>query len=281
MSNLKQLKNNLEDATSLKLVTESLSEVAALRFRATRDQILHNKVFYTEVNKVYATLKQVANHRKLLAARALPKNQRAISVLITSNYQFYGGLDYELTTYFSKMVQTYQTDKLVIGSTGKDYFSTLYPDRDFETVILQSDLPTSQEIDWLVKKVQPYQKILIFHAKFSSILHQAVDIADLSEPQAEKQMLVSDIDFIVEPELNKMLQFFETQVLGASLKSYFLQSNLSHTAARMIRMDQADEKAEKEISRQTQDVTRLRKKLQNLHILETFPSLRKLKGART
>lgn len=271
MSNLKQLKIQLEASESLKLITESLSEVAAIRFKGIRSQILHNRIFFSEVNKVYHSLKVISARRKLLTKQPIQKNSRTISILITSNYQLYGGIDAEVTEYFLRSIPTYQTEKLIIGSTGIDLYSILGKDKDFKRAVFKQDLPTQPEIQTIVDQINNYSRILLYYPRFVTILQQVPQVFDFTQSQAETEALTTDIEYILEPELSKMLEFFEKQILGASLQSIFLQTQLSRTAARMIRMDQAEIKAEGIIKKEKLDLTRTRKKLQNLHILENFP----------
>lgn len=271
MPNLKQLKIKLEDSQSLKLITGSLSEVAAIQFKATRSRILHNQIFFTEVNKVYRLLKVASAKRRRLQHLPTPKNGRTVSLLMTSNYQLYGGIDAEVTAYFVKSIKDYPTDKWVIGSTGIDLYSVTTQDQAFKRVIFQRDLPTPNEIKAVVDGINPYSRILIYYPRFITVLEQSPQVFDFSQSQAENEALTSPFNYILEPELDKMLEFFEKQILGSSLQSILLQTQLSRTAARMIRMDQAEIKAEAVIKRERLDLTRTRKKLQNLRILENFP----------
>lgn len=79
--------------------------------------------------------------------------------------------------------------------------------------------------------------------------------------------------FIFEPELTKILDFFETQVMNLLLQQSFLESELSRTAARLVSMDQAQLNANKFILQQTMLLNKARKSESNTRLLETYASI--------
>lgn len=280
MPNTQQLKVELEDSESLKIVTESLSEVAALKFKSTRNEIQHNKIFFKDVSNVYYALRVLAERRRLTEHLNPSKNGRTISLLITSNYAFYGGLDSKLSHYFKDEILKYQTEKVVVGTMGKNYLSALDPGGGYEYFVMKSDMPNAAELRSLIKRIKDYSRILVYHSKFVTILDQGVEVTDLAASQALEEAQKSQIQYLLEPELGKMIDFFESQITSSILVSLFLQAELSRTAARMIGMDTAELNAEKLIDKQKLTLTRTKHKIQNMRVLEAFPSFLRLEEKR-
>lgn len=277
MSNITKLKQQLEESQSLKLVTGALGEVAALKVKATREQIQHNSLFFSQIGWIYHQLKLIAAKRRQLKKKpelhTLTSNLQTVSILITSNSQFYGGLDSKLVEYFLTESKKNPTAKIVIGITGNKLLSSEAP-KDWQEFILHQDLPSSSEMKKIVDMVKNYNQVLVYHSKFASVLDQVVTVTNVKEEEtAQEVQNLGQLDYILEPELSKMLEFFDRQILSSLLQAIFLEAQLSRTASRMVGMDQAELNADKEISIEKLVLTRSRRGLQNLRTLEALPAI--------
>lgn len=277
MPSLKILTEELQQQESIKLVTESLGEVAAIRLRSTRRFIEHNSLFYKEIVGIYRAIKIIAakRNRDLGKKKKSKPNNTTVSILLTSNSPFFGGLDLEVTQDFIASSSRYSSDRIVVGIVGRN-FMLANKISHFDGVIFQKDQPSPSEVQSLAEKVRKYGKIFIYHPRFVTVLDQRVTVSDLSENEEQTKALKVKIDYILEPEVDKMLAFFEGQLMGALLQSVFLQAQLARTAARMVSMDQADLNAEKEIDKEKKEIIKAKKALKNLRILETYNSMRNL-----
>ena len=81
------------------------------------------------------------------------------------------------------------------------------------------------------------------------------------------------VKFIFEPELPKILHFFDTQVISLLIEQAFLESELSRTASRFISMDQAESEADRFINTQRKLKAVALRSLGNINILENYASL--------
>ena len=70
-----------------------------------------------------------------------------------------------------------------------------------------------------------------------------------------------------------MLEFFETQLILLLLRAVFLEVDISHQAARMISMNQAENNADKILDKQNRQALQIRKQIINLQIIENFVAL--------
>lgn len=276
MPNTKQLKEEVDASQSLELVTEALGEVSALELKGTRDSIQHTSTFFGEITAVYKAVQLMAEKKRLLANLASQKNGKTVSILLTSNSQFHGGLDTELTDFFAGGTKKYPTDRIVIGHSGINYLSSSGYKLPFESVVFSKDIPSSAEITDLVKRTHDYSRILVYHSKFVTVLNQQPEVSDLSNMEVKPDDKTQTIDYILEPELEKMLLFFEGQILQSLIESLFLDGELAKTAARMVAMDQAQLAAEKIVEREKAQLLKVKKNIQNIRILETYTQVRSL-----
>lgn len=279
MFTLNQLKSNLEESESVKTVAQTLGEIAALQLKLTRGDVSQNTLFFNEIAQVYHQLRVVSARRAFIFKKPLPqsaKNARAVSVLLTSNSHFYGGLDQNLTQAFIKTSGQYPTDRITIGKFASDYLKDVKFDKPYTPIIFADDKPSLAELSNLINQTFNYSKILIYHSKFVTVLKQEPEVSDISQTVDPNEVMQSEFDYIVEPELPKMLKFFEAQMLTLLYKAIFLESALSKTAARMISMYEAENNADKIVSDQKRELFRLERSIDNSRILETYAGIKML-----
>lgn len=238
------------------------------------------------------------------------KNGRTICILLSSSERFNGGLDMGVSLYYlarieeslslnsSKPISLFlsqeegstapkyntqkglgldkgKTDYLVIGSSGPGYLRLNNFDHRFKEVKFKKDFPSFEELKSLSDIVFKYSRILVFHPQFITILNQTPTISEINssdlDPKFEKSVAIPD--FIIEPDAERMLDFFEGQILILLFHAVFLEVDLARTAARMISMNKASDNASKILSDETKQILRVKKQILNLKILETYAGM--------
>lgn len=277
---IKEIDASLEEGMSLKAIAQAYSEIASLKIKRIRAEVERNRLFFEEMSKIYGIVKAFAIKKKV----AIIKPKKRLCILLTSNYRFYGAINSSLINYFLGSTRELKdVDKIIVGKGGIHFFraTKLLPTR--KEIILQDDMPTSPELADLVNISANYNQVLIFHAKLKSLLMQRATFTDITalstymrdfyikvfKDRSDKNIM----HFIFEPELPKILQFFDSQVLTLLLEQTFLESELSRTASRFIAMDQAETTSTNFIKEyQTLKAYALRS-LENNKILENFATI--------
>lgn len=275
---IKQIDESLEEGESLKAIAQSFSEIANLKIKRIRTNVERNRLFFEEITKVYSVVKAAALKKKI----AITKPKKKLCLLLTSNYRFYGAINSSLTNYFLGLTrQLPDVDKMIIGKGGIDFFRATKLLPNYKEVTLRDDMPTGAELTELAKFSSDYNQVLVFHSKFKSLLTQAATFTDITalslymrniatHPAAQKENFMR---LIFEPELPKILQFFDTQILILLLEQTFLESELSRTASRFISMDQAETEANKFIKEYQTLKAYAKRNMDNNTILENFASM--------
>lgn len=283
---LRQINQTLEEGLSLKLITQAYAEISAIKLKRIRTGIEANRQFFNEIAGIFRTLKQVAlRHHQLeeIMKKLVTKNGRTIALLITSNYRFYGDINSMVINQFLLASPKFATDRIVLGKMGIEYLTAIKYKYPFTQTVFTSDLPTQAELKNLVETVKNYQQVLVFHSKFRSVLQQVPQVTDVTQtanvvlPPSERVQtnLVAEeepLDFILEPEIDKMLQFFDSQIITLLLETTFLEAELSRTASRMISMDEAQTNANKFILDQRKLLQSAKRNVENSALLDTFAS---------
>lgn len=232
----------IEEGNSLKQIAQAYSEIASLKIKRIRGQVERNRLFFAEISQVYGLVKALAKKRGL----ALDKGKKRLCMIITSNYRFYGQINSSLINFFIPFANQIETDLIFLGKAAIDYFKSGHIGKNPRQIILESDQPNPGELSRLVSIIKQYNQVLIFHSRLKTLLLQQPVFTDIT---AQSDLYLPEkgqnIKFIFEPDLPKILAFFDSQILTLLLEGTFLESEVARTASRFISMDTAETQANK------------------------------------
>mgnify|MGYP001570446864 CR=1 FL=1 len=267
---IKEINETLEQGESLKQVAQAYSDIANLKIKRIRARVEQNRLFFQEVSKVYALIKQLAAAKKLNTI----KPKKRVCIVLTSNHRFYGVINSDLLEFFVASTEKLDTDIICLGKTSIDYFKAHHTFKNYAGLTLNDDQPTAAELTALINILKEYSQVLVFYSSLKSLLIQQPTISDIT---ASSQIIEGDkntnFKFIFEPELSKILEFFDSQILTSLLEGTFLESELSRTASRFISMDSAETEANKFIKEYQKLKAIARRNTDNNTILENFATM--------
>lgn len=273
----------MEEGVSLKTIAQAYSEIANLKIKKIRADVERNRIFFREIGSVYAFIKNLAARKKI----AIQKPKETVSIVLTSNYRFYGSINSNLLEFFVLTTGKIKTDHIYLGKAAVDYFR-IQPisAANYKEIMLKGDQPTAEELNALVAELSPYNKVFVFYSSMKSLLVQQPSVLDISassslvtgnSSESEQRTASNDFQFIFEPELAKILEFFDSQIITLILEGTFLESELSRTASRFISMDQAETEANKFLKEYQALKAYTKRNMDNNTILENFASMAALR----
>lgn len=267
---LREIDALIEEGQSLKQISQAYSEIANLKMKRIRTAAERNRIFLQEISQVYGFIRQLALKKKMTVA----KPKKSIALILTSNYRFYGNINSDLINFFIATTFKLETDRIIIGKAAIDYFKTSKIFANLHPFVLKDDQPNAEELRSLVEIIKDYNQVLVFHSRLKSVLVQQPTFTQIStaSQSADGEGKLA-FRFIFEPELLKILQFFDSQILTLLLEGTFLESEVSRTASRFISMDQAETQANKFIREYEKLKAYTKRNLDNNTILENFASM--------
>ena len=146
--------------------------------------------------------------------------------------------------------------------------------RHFESLNFAKDIPSPQEAKSFVEKTQNYGSIFIYYPKFVSLVNQSVGITDVTQSSEKERDIKEEIKILFEPELPKLLDFFNKQVRTLLFLRMMLETDLSLTAARLLSMSAAEERSDELIKEKKVEIRRTVDSYINAQLLETFSSIK-------
>ena len=275
---VRELTDTIEQGETLKLISTAYTEIATAKLKKIRSLVLQNRLFLQDLSAVFLAVKQVATARKIPKS-IQRKSKGTISLIITSNYHFYGNVNSNLIKFFiaHPLINSGQSDLIVIGQTAIKHLKDMHFPKPFIEVSLKKDYPDFSELNLLVEKTKDYNQVLVFFAKMKTVMVQQPSIVDITQSSYLKpplrQAQGKEPLFIFEPELEKVLLFFESQVKNLLLAQTFLESELSRTASRLVSMDQAQSNADDFIMENKILLNAAKRSIQNERIIETFNAI--------
>lgn len=274
----KQIKELIEQAQSLKQITQAFTQISSSKLKRIRVGAEKNREFFQDLSNIYGLINIIRKRRKI----PIPvKNGKTLIILLTSNERFYGHVTGDLIEFFLVQGSKIRADKLIIGKSGVETLKAMNYALTFTPMILKSDFPDNAEFLQLSQLINQYSKVMVFHSQFESVLKQVPIISDITQSEeevSEKTNLSSEQvnqynNFIIEPEIKQIAEFFDNQIKVLILESTFLESELARTASRLISMDSAQNEAEKFLTAQELALLTANRSIQNARILETVAAM--------
>ncbi len=273
--------DELEELTTIRFVASALFDVSAEKIARLRAAFEKNQAFYDDIASLYQSVKQTAFERGELPVRPVTTALRTAVVAFTSNKRFYGSINAEvIQTFLQSMRSNAQAEYIVIGRTGKGLMENEpREEKRASYFAFEGDEPNREEIRQFLKNVAPYDQVQVIYPAFVNVFSHTVRVHDITFAPHEKGAddKTPPFDYIFEPELPKILEFFETRVRYLLFQRAMLEAELTRTAVRIFSMNQAQDRSDEEIFRLRRSIRRDEKDFNDLRLLESFSAISRWK----
>ena len=273
---IRDLTEEILTTQTLKDIAQSYTEISSIRLRKIRKQTEGSRRFFQDLSNIFALLRYFAKIKDPESQTS--GNGKTVVILITSNFRFYGKVSNNASKLFMQYTKDYPSQQIVIGKLGIDFLKSQHYSQSYSALTFKTDIPSHIEMMELVKLIKNYGRVLVVYSEFKTILNQVATIKDLTQTQTEAlatdQLKRKDYTFILEPEIHKMIEFFDSQIKNVLLSATFLETELARVASRLITMDQAQANAKDLLKKQNQQLIFAKRALFNKKTLETWAALR-------
>lgn len=265
---IREIDEIIEEGRSLKQIAQAYSEIANLKIKRIRAQVERNRLFFQEIAEAYSLIRSLAIKKKILK----PKPKKMVCLIQTSNYRFYGKVNSSLIDFYIEKTRNLETDRIALGRAAIDYFKASRLFKNYQSIVLKGDQPIPGELMYLVDIIKDYNQVLIFYSSLKTLLVQEPKVTDITKVQNLGGQQI-EFRFIFEPDLPKILDFFDSQILTLLLEETFLESEVARTGSRFISMDHAETEANKFLKEYMKLKAFAKRALANNRILENYASL--------
>jgi F-type H+-transporting ATPase subunit gamma len=265
-------KNKIQDeiVTSgiLETLMQSYQEHAIQQINFSRNTVLASRDFAQELAEVFFNVKtsyenvlleylKKGKSKQELKGRG--NNGKEVMVLLTANNKLYGDIVPKVSRLFIQDAKESNADIVVIGKQGKELVESQHLKEDFKYF----DIPDTNFDFSLIKPaieyLFTYSKVIMYYGKFNNIISQEAVSEDLSEDLPQKLMEgQKKIDFLFEPSLEDVLDFFETQIFSLMFEQKLHEASLARFASRIKAMELSQNNIKERLKKLHQRQKRLR-----------------------
>lgn len=267
MSAINELRETLEHTQTASFVTTMLRDISATKLQSIRALFDANHAYFLELHQLMAL---VQSYGTLNSDTAKP--HKRIYVAITSNKRFYGTLNHQIMAALrTALADDADADCMVIGQTGRQ-IADIAPLPQTPTYhSFNTDEPTPEEMFAVVQTLLPYTEIFILHPTFINSFTQRALMTDLTHTPEDSELQNSPaLDYLFEPDIPKMIEFFTTQIRLVLFSRVVLETRLALTGARLMKMQRARERAEELLNQQRRVIHKEITTVQSMRLLEAF-----------
>lgn len=249
---LSKAKEEIATLKGLQNIVETYEEIAAMRMRRVKKSVLQNREFLSGLNNIFQQvehsytdqlqlLRKSSIKKKNSKASQLKNNGKTVSVFIASNTGLYGDIIKKIFTLFASDISKSNTDIFIVGKLGRRMYEDAGITQPFEFFDVKDSGGNEKNIKDIFAKLINYNNIIVYHGLFKDMLMQIATKSYIARDilSTEKSDNETRVECIFEPSLENIVNFFETQILGALFEQSIFESDLSKYASRMISLDVA------------------------------------------
>jgi len=279
MYSRKEFTENINAATSIKSITTIYQEIASLRMNQLKDKVARTSAFLDGVAEIYNHAKSayidiiksqtVKKDKAYKELKFIKRNGKAVLVFLSANEHLYGELILNVWDKFREDKRQTGLDGVVVGTFGKYLVKNESGlGENVKYFDLNDDKPGQDQINKILDYISKYEQIFVYYGKLITVLNQSPTKEQISGGATLEQKVASK-KYLFEPSPQKILEFFETEIISALFNQKVFDHQLSRFASRMVAMDQATENANeiiKKLDRQYKTIKRrvLNKKQQDV-----------------
>ena len=256
MANLKEVRNRITSVSSTQQITKALTMVSAAKLKRATNAIIQLRPYATKLREILAQVSaSVEGNNSPYTEDRVPT--KVLIIVVTSNRGLAGAFNANAIKATNNLIATKYADQfargdvsiIAIGKRGHDFFSK----RNFDVIGNYNDLFNNLDFE-NVSKVTEYvmdqfkegnlDRVEVVYNQFRNAAVQILTSEQILPllPE-EKNDNVTELDYIIEPSKEKIIEELIPKAIKIQLFKAVLDSNASEHGARMTAMDKATENA--------------------------------------
>lgn len=285
MADKLQLSAQMSEMSALQSLAEVYAEVASTRMKNTREQVLKSRDFLSEINEIfeevrasYATeikkLMKKFRRKKGERITLLAHNGKTVAVLLSANAGLYGEIVPKTFYAFEKEVRESDCEVTIAGKQGLSLFLSRFPNHPYTYFDIPDHGLQSSQLSELIMHIVQYSDIHVYYGKFFNAVKQdPVKEVISAQTDLEKVTEQKVPSYLFEPDLEKILMFFESEIFASQFEQLVRESMLAKYASRLVAMDQASENVKRGLAMLRIEELKLRHQTANKSQLNLMPSI--------
>jgi len=259
MLDARQLKTNFDFLETIRSLCVAYEQISVMKMKKIKDSVLYTRSFYDELSELYLQMKttyknqvmslakknKIKNTEKLLL---MGKNEKTVDVLLSANNKLYGDILNKVFYKFIEETKNQNTDLVIIGRLGKEMYKDLGHSKPYTYFEIPDTDLTVNDLKPVINNIIKYSKINVFFGRYDSFFSQLPINKNITGDiiVGNDREMKENKFYYFEPNLEKILLFFETQIFANFFKQTAYEGQLARYASRISAMEQALGAIEKE-----------------------------------
>jgi len=255
---LKEVRNRIKSVESTQQITKAMKMVSAAKLRHAQESIVQMRPYAQKLQEMLSNIvSSLGEGSDIKLAEERPV-EKALLIVITSDRGLAGAYNANVIklakqTIAEKYQKQYEQGNVTLWNIGKRGYDSLtkagYKTSDaYKDIFINLNFATVQQAAQaavLAFVNKEFDAVEIVYSKFVNAATQRF-VAEpfLPIPKVEKQAGQKNVDFIYEPEKEKLITELIPKILNTQLYKAVLDANASEHGARMTAMDKATENAD-------------------------------------
>lgn len=286
MQGLKFIKKEIPILKSLKTVAQVYQETSIVKIQEVRAGVLTTRDYLAGLSNIYSELKVSKSNKDLELAKSTKntnikssKLQKTLFILLSANAKLYGEIVKEVYELFIEALKKEpDADVMIVGKLGERLFKEDGMTKQHIFIEIPDSELQPKDLEPIIFNIIKYENVIVFHGKFFNLVTQKASRANITGEAVTQEGIVEKggetKQFLFEPNLEKLIQFFETQIFVTLFRQTVHESELARYASRVNAMEESLQfikKRQKELNSAKQ---RLGRALQQKKQLERLSGMR-------
>ena len=243
---LQQLKQDLNFVTGFKEFIKAYQQVTLMDMEKIREVVLKTRQHMDGLQDVFVDVKN-SYEKKIEALNKRKTHLRQdfggqATIFFSVSTKFSAELNNKVFTHLKNKIND-KTNLFVLGQVGEEIIKRHFPRRAYTLI----ELPRNNQpgnFTEVLQKLIAYDSVDVFFPRFQNVMAQEVITSNLSGEESfilESQKIERKTkrNFLFEPELEKILEFFKGEVFKYLFAKSIEESRLAHLGARITVLEQS------------------------------------------
>lgn len=267
-------------------LVQTYEEIYVTKMHKVRDSVVGSRYFYEGLSQIYSELKIIYRNEldEMLKLRSkkniwdlLNKKDQEVVVLLSASDKLSGEINQKVfQSFWDYIQQNDEVDIVIAGKLGKKFIEQKVTNRKYEYFDLPEKILGINDMKPLLEFLEKYRKVKVFYGKFQSFAYQKETVTEVTgeinksvKPNAEKGIK----KYLFEPDLNELLEFFETQIFNVLFQQTTNESFLSQIGSRVMSLESTTSRIEEQLGKLVVEERKLRKRARNKRQLQSLASI--------
>lgn len=260
MPSVKQLQAEETSLNAIGNFFSAYQKLTIYQMQQNRDATINSRSFFQGLLDTFIDLKQDLKHllktdanKHTISFSTLTKNGRTVDVFISFESKFSTNINRDAMDFFSQNVSQRQSDLVIVGVTGRRLFKEFFPPHKEYTYfdLSEKNIDLKRNID-LMRYLLNYEQINVFNPYYVSIMEQKTQVETISGDiiiDTQKHETKEKKHFLFEPEKEKIMHFFEVQIMSNLFQHKIKEAHLANLGSRIATLQNTQNNLEKEIEK--------------------------------